>query len=47
MDVFLCECCVLSGRYLCEGLIPFTGYSYCCLSVVSVVSFQEEIFATC
>jgi len=32
-----CECCVLSGRGPCDGLIPCPEDSYGCLSVVSVV----------
>jgi len=36
MDV-CCECCVLSGRGLCDDLITRTEESYGCLSVVSVV----------
>jgi len=40
------ECCVLSGRGLCIGLIPFTEESYGCLSVVSVVCCQVEFCAT-
>jgi len=40
-----CECCVLSGRGLCEGLIPCTEESYGCLSVVSVVFCQVEACA--
>ena len=39
------ECCVLSGRGLCEGLILFTGESYGCLSFVSVCC-QVEFCAT-
>jgi len=40
------ECCVLSGRDLCEGLITWTEESYGCLSVVSVVCCQVEVCAT-
>ena len=40
-----CECCVLSGRGLCDGLITFTDESYGCLSVVSVVCCQVEVYA--
>ena len=25
---FCCECCVLSGRRLCDGLVPRPGQSY-------------------
>ena len=32
-----CECCVLSGRDLCDGLISRPEESYGCLSVMSVV----------
>jgi len=39
-----CECCV-SGRDLCDGLIPCPEESYGCLSVVSVVCCQVEISA--
>ena len=28
MNVFLLECCVLSGRSLCDGLIPSPEESY-------------------
>jgi len=31
-----CECCVLSVRGLCDGLITLLEESYGCLSVVSV-----------
>ena len=41
-----CDCCVLSGRGLCDGLIPCTEKSYGCLSVVSVVCCQVEVCAT-
>jgi len=41
-----CECCVLSGRYLCDELIPCTEDSYGYLSVVSAVCFQVEVCAT-
>jgi hypothetical protein len=33
------ECCVLSGRGLCDGPIPCLEESYGCLSVVSVVKY--------
>ena len=36
-----CECCVLSGRGLCDGLITRPEESYGCLSVVSVVCCQR------
>jgi len=41
-----CECCVLSGRGLCDELITSTEESYGCLSVVSVVCCQVEVCAT-
>ena len=41
-----CECCVLSGRGLCDELITRPEESYECLSVVSVVCCQVEVFAT-
>ena len=41
------ECCVLSGRGLCDGLITRPEESYGCLSVVSVVCCQVEVSATC
>jgi len=40
------ECCVLSDRVLCDGLITHPEESYGCLSVVSVVSCQVEVFAS-
>ena len=40
------ECCVLSGRGLCDGLITRPEESYRCLTVVSVVFCQVEAFAT-
>jgi len=40
-----CECCVLSGIGLCEGLISCTEDSYGCLSVESVVCCQVEVCA--
>ena len=43
---FCCECCVLSGRGLCDGLITRTEESYGCLSVVSVVCCLVEVSAT-
>ena len=45
MSVF-CECCVLSGRRLSDGLIPCSVESYGCLSFVSVVCCQVEVCAT-
>jgi len=41
-----CECFVLSGRGLCDGLITRPEESYGCLSVVSVVCCQVEVCAT-
>ena len=41
-----CECCVLSGRGLCDGLITRPEESYGCVSVVSVVWCQVEVSAT-
>ena len=41
-----CECCVLSGRGLCDGLITRPEESYGCLSVVSVVCCQVEVSAS-
>ena len=41
-----CECCVLSGRGLCGGLITRPEESYGSLSVVSVVCCQVEVCAT-
>jgi len=38
-----CECFVLSGRGLCEGLITRPEESYECLSVVSGVCCQVEV----
>ena len=40
------NCCELSGRGLCEGLITWTEESYGYLSVVSVVCCQIEVCAT-
>ena len=45
MDV-CCECCVLSGRGLCDELITPPEESYGCLSVVSVVCCQVEVSAS-
>ena len=39
------DCCVLSGRDLCGGLITHTEVSYGILSVVIVVCYQIEISA--
>ena len=41
-----CECCVLSGRGLCNGLIPCPEESYGCPPLVSVVCCQVEFSAT-
>jgi len=41
-----CECCVLSGRGLCDGPITCPEESYGCLCVVSVVCCQVEVCAT-
>ena len=41
-----CECCVLSDRGLCDGLITRPEESYGCLSVVSVLCCQVEVCAT-
>ena len=41
-----CECCVLSGRGLCDGLITRPEESYGCVSVVSVVCYQVKVSAT-
>ena len=41
-----CECCVLSCRGLCDGLITCTEESYGCLSVVIVVCCQVEVCAS-
>ena len=46
MDVY-CECCVLLGRGLWDGLITRPEESYGCLSVVSVVFCQVEVCGTC
>jgi len=43
---FCCECCVLSGRGLCDGPITRPEESYVCLSVASVVCCQVEVSAT-
>jgi len=41
-----CECCVLSERGLCDGLITCREESYGCLSVVSVVCCLVKVCAT-
>ena len=41
-----CECFVLSGRSLCDGLTLCTVETYGCLSVVSVLCCQLEVCAT-
>jgi hypothetical protein len=41
-----CECCVLSGRGICDGPIPCPEESCGCLSLVSVVCCQVEVSAT-
>ena len=41
-----CECCVLSGRGLCDELSSCPEQSYGCLSVVSVVCCQVEVSAS-
>ena len=41
-----CECCVLSGRGLWDGLITRPEESYGCLSVVSALCCQVEVSAT-
>jgi len=45
MDICF-EFCVLSGRRLCDVLIPCTEDSYGCLSVVSVVWCVLEYIST-
>ena len=40
------ECCVLSGRGLCVGPIPFPEEYYACLPLVSVVCYQVEVSAS-
>jgi len=45
MDV-CCECCVLSGRGLCDGLITRPEESYGCRSVVSDVCCLVEVCYT-
>ena len=41
-----CECCVLSGRSLCDELITRPEESYGYLSVVTVLCCQVEVSAT-
>jgi len=41
-----CECCVLSGRGLFDGLIPCTQKSYGCLSALSAGCCQVEVCET-
>jgi len=41
-----CECCVFSGRGQCDGLIPCTEESHGCLSIVSLVCCQVEVYST-
>ena len=41
MSVY-CDCCVLSGGGLCDGLITCKEESYGCLSIVSVVFCEIE-----
>ena len=41
-----CECCVSSGRGICDGLITRPEEYYGYLSVVSVVCCQVEVSAT-
>jgi len=41
-----CECCVSSGKCLCDGLIPFTEESYGRVSVMIVVCCQVEFCET-
>jgi len=45
MDV-CCQCPVLSGRGLCDGLITRPEESYGWMSAVSVVCCQVEVCAT-
>ena len=40
------ECCVLSGRGLCDELITRPEEPYGCVSVTSVVCCQVEVSAT-
>jgi len=40
------DCCVLSGRGLCDGMITCTEDSYGCLSSVIVVCCHVEVCAT-
>jgi len=41
-----CECRVLSGRGICDGLITCPEESYGCPPLVSVVCCQVEVSAT-
>jgi len=41
-----CECCVLSGRGLCDGLIPCTVVYIGYMSVVSILFSQEEVISS-
>jgi len=41
-----CECCVLSGRILYDGLITCTEESYGWVSLLSVVCCQVEVHAS-
>jgi len=41
-----CECCVLSGRVLCNWLVNFIEESYGSLTSLDVVSCQLEVCAT-
>jgi len=41
-----CECCVLPGRGLCDGLITCTEESYGYLSVECDVCYQVEVSAS-
>ena len=43
---FCCDCCVLCGRGLCDGLITHTELFYGYLSVVSVVCWPVEVCAS-
>ena len=36
------ECCVLFGRGLCDGPIPFPVYSYQVLCVLSVICYKSN-----
>jgi len=41
-----CECCILSSRDLCDGLILRAEESYGCMCDGSVVCCQLEVCAT-